>query len=218
MVLSAAAFFVSLVGVTPADAVNTVRRALFAKNAGAVDGISASRTPRPGMLLPLDASGKLPTRALPQGARGERGPRGPEGQAGPMSPIEVLTTKGRSTALPLAGFEALDVSALPVGAGTWLVMASGSVVWDPAAGSIYVQCDLSVAGRAAGSTGRLGSEAGAALASPFSIHVLATAASPTTARVSCFHDQNISGSLRAQDVRITAVRVDRFSERPGDGT
>jgi hypothetical protein len=55
----------------------------FAGNAGAVNGIQASRTPTPNMLLPLDANGKLPT------SIGAVGPTGPAGPAGPAGPVGV---------------------------------------------------------------------------------------------------------------------------------
>lgn len=50
-------------------AVGAVRVALFAQNAGKVNNIQASRTPMPGMLVPLNARGKLPSSVLPAAAR-----------------------------------------------------------------------------------------------------------------------------------------------------
>jgi hypothetical protein len=51
-----------LIAVTPPGeaATATVRNALFAKNAGAVNGIRASRTPRPRRLVALDRRGQGP--------------------------------------------------------------------------------------------------------------------------------------------------------------
>jgi hypothetical protein len=80
--------------------------ATFARNAGAVNGIKASRRPVPGRLLPLGRNGKFPPSvvATARGARGadgaqglpgpagapgpagERGPVGPAGPAGPPGP------------------------------------------------------------------------------------------------------------------------------------
>ena len=54
-------------------------RADVAGNAEAVNGIQASRTPTPNMLLPLDAKGKLPSSI---GAVGPAGPQGPPGVSG----------------------------------------------------------------------------------------------------------------------------------------
>jgi hypothetical protein len=60
----------------------------FAHNAGAVNGIKASRAPKPGRLVPLGRNAKLPAVVLPlrRGERGEPGrpgPQGPQGGSGP---------------------------------------------------------------------------------------------------------------------------------------
>jgi hypothetical protein len=65
--------------------------AAFAANAGAVNGIKASRTPKPGRLVPLGRNAKLPASVVPsrRGARGSTGPPGsvgPQGPAGPLGP------------------------------------------------------------------------------------------------------------------------------------
>ena len=62
--------------------------ASFAKNAGAVNGVKASRKPVPGRLLPLGRNGKFPSSVVPvirgaRGADGAQGPRGAEGAQGP---------------------------------------------------------------------------------------------------------------------------------------
>jgi hypothetical protein len=63
----------------------------FASNAGAVNGIKASRTPKPGRLVPLGRNAKLPGSVVPtirgpRGATGAPGPVGPQGPAGPAGP------------------------------------------------------------------------------------------------------------------------------------
>lgn len=62
--------------------------AAFAFNAGAVNGIKASRTPRPGRLVPLGRNAKLPASVVPtkRGARGLTGTQGPAGAQGPIGP------------------------------------------------------------------------------------------------------------------------------------
>lgn len=59
--------------------------AAFASNAGAVNSIKASRTPKPGRLVPLGPNAKLPASVMPskRGARGLTGPQGPAGPPGP---------------------------------------------------------------------------------------------------------------------------------------
>jgi hypothetical protein len=85
LVLSVSALVVALLGVTPLGeaAGSAVRVALFAKNAGKVSGIKASRRPRPGHLVPLGADGQFPDSVAPRGAQGPRGETGPPGPAGP---------------------------------------------------------------------------------------------------------------------------------------
>jgi hypothetical protein len=60
----------------------------FALNAGAVNGIKASRTPRAGRLVPVGRNAKLPASVVPmqKGARGLTGPKGPAGPKGPTGP------------------------------------------------------------------------------------------------------------------------------------
>ena len=53
-----------------------------------MNGIKASRTPKPGRLVPLGKNAKLPSSVVPtaRGARGLPGPQGPVGPAGPQGP------------------------------------------------------------------------------------------------------------------------------------
>jgi hypothetical protein len=65
--------------------------ALYAKNSDKVDGIHASRIPRPGYLVPLLPNGKFP------GSVGISGPAGPAGPAGPPG-VSGLTLVSVDTA------------------------------------------------------------------------------------------------------------------------
>jgi hypothetical protein len=66
LVISVLALVVAISGVSAVSAAtHIVRAALFAKNAGAVNGIKASRVPRAGRLLALNASAKLPRSVMP---------------------------------------------------------------------------------------------------------------------------------------------------------
>jgi adhesin HecA-like repeat protein len=80
----------ALVVLTVSPAGGAARRSIasFAANAGAVNGIKASRTPKPGRLVPLGRNAKLPTSVVPtaRGARGPSGPKGPAGAQGPAGP------------------------------------------------------------------------------------------------------------------------------------
>jgi hypothetical protein len=86
--LAGAALALAVIAATPAG--GAARRSItaFAANAGAVNGIKASRTPKPGRLVPLGRNAKLPASVVPttRGARGPAGPHGPAGLQGPTGP------------------------------------------------------------------------------------------------------------------------------------
>jgi Collagen triple helix repeat (20 copies) len=79
--------------------------AAYARNAGAVNGIKASRTPRPGRLVPLGRNAKLPASILPlqRGQRGAPGPAGPSGPAGSVGPAGPAGAAGASGPVGPAG-------------------------------------------------------------------------------------------------------------------
>jgi hypothetical protein len=95
LALSIAALTVALLGATPLGeaAGNAVRVALFARNAGKVNGIRASRAPKPGHLVPLGADGTFPDSVGARGPQGPQGPRGAEGPRGPEGPAGASATK-----------------------------------------------------------------------------------------------------------------------------
>ena len=74
-----------LAAATPAGGAARHAVATFALNAGAVNGIKASRTPKAGRLVPLGRNAKLPASVVPT-ARGARGVKGAQGPAGPPGP------------------------------------------------------------------------------------------------------------------------------------
>jgi hypothetical protein len=89
IVLSCVALLVSILGTTGAgqaarDAAGRIP--LFAKNAGTVGGIRASKTPKAGELLPLGNNKKFPASVIPLGIQGLPGIPGPAGPAGPPGP------------------------------------------------------------------------------------------------------------------------------------
>jgi hypothetical protein len=88
VVLAASAVLVAGLGASPVGeaAGDVVRVALFAKNAGKVNGIKAARTPTAGRLLPLGEGGRFPAAVVPPGPRGPEGPPGPTGPQGPAGP------------------------------------------------------------------------------------------------------------------------------------
>lgn len=70
--------------------------AAFARNAGAVNGIRASRNPTAGRLLPLGRNGRFPPSVVPvaRGPRGDAGAQGPAGITGPRGPAGPTGPQG----------------------------------------------------------------------------------------------------------------------------
>jgi hypothetical protein len=105
IILSTAALVIAVFGSTPVGraaidaAVPLARRSFLAdtaKNALQVNKIKASRTPTPGMLLPLDATGKLPASVGAVGAKGDSGAKGDKGDPGTpgtpgLSEVELVS-------------------------------------------------------------------------------------------------------------------------------
>lgn len=87
VVLSFIAVFISLGGPSvAADGVRALstKAGITTKNADKVDGLHASRTPKPGTLLALNKLGKFPAAVLPASVRGPQGEPGATGAAGPQ--------------------------------------------------------------------------------------------------------------------------------------
>jgi hypothetical protein len=124
--LVASALAVALLAVTPLGdaATSVVRRALFATNAGAVNGIKASRQPKPNQLVALGRTGKLPSSVIPaglQGAAGPAGAAGAKGPAGPQGPQGPQGPAGRSALSSLASGERVY--------GVFAVQGQGPNLW-----------------------------------------------------------------------------------------
>lgn len=113
--LALAALVVAVLGFASMGAAGTalkgaapVKSAVYAKNAGAVNGISASKTPKPGKLFPLKKDGKLPESVIPigltiegpQGPAGPQGEKGAKGDTGPPGPQGVPGPQGQGSQGP----------------------------------------------------------------------------------------------------------------------
>jgi hypothetical protein len=109
--LAGAALALAALAASPAG--GAARRSIvaFATNAGAVNGIKASRTPKPGRLVPLGRNAKLPASVVPT-VRGPRGATGAAGPAGPQGPVGAQGPPGATgPAGPGAAKLAYDVPA-----------------------------------------------------------------------------------------------------------
>lgn len=166
--LSACALVVSVLGVTPygeAAGRAIIPLAKKAQNADKVNGIDASRTPKPNQLVALTASAGLPARVLvgPRGATGPAGDRGPKGDAGaspngdpgdpgPAGDPGAAGAQGGTGSSGLSGWEEagdvllvdpMDVkhnfAACPAGK---TVVGGGYVVTGPARGSVIANASF----------------------------------------------------------------------------
>lgn len=100
------------------DVVPFAKKAGFAKNAGKVDGLSASKTPRKNQLLALDKSKKLPASVVPTGSTGPSGPAGPVGPPGAEGALGPAGSQGLEGQQGPAGPQGLEGQQGPVGPAT----------------------------------------------------------------------------------------------------
>jgi len=102
-VLATVALALTALAASPAGGAARRSIAAFARNAGAVNGIKASRSPKPGRLVPLGKNAKLPASVVPtargaQGLPGPQGPAGPQGPVGPQGPAGATGPAGSGAA------------------------------------------------------------------------------------------------------------------------
>ena len=74
-------------------------KGLFAANSDKIDGIHASKTPRSGMLVPLQANAKFPASVVPT----VKGPKGPKGDTGAQGSVGVTGAAGAAGAAGAPG-------------------------------------------------------------------------------------------------------------------
>ena len=117
--LSGVALLLVVLAASPAGGAAGRSIAAFARNAGAVNGIKASRTPKAGRLVPLGRNAKLPSSVVPT-ARGSRGVQGPQGSAGPAGPQGATGPAG-----PGAAKVTFDV---PANTPTGTILTSGGLI------------------------------------------------------------------------------------------
>ena len=103
-----------------------VKRALYARNAGSVDGISASRTPHKGDLIALPSTGKLPASILPASIGGPRGPAGPAGVDGADGSGGSVVSATAGSAVNV-GSAQTSVVTLSLKAGSYALVAKASL-------------------------------------------------------------------------------------------
>jgi hypothetical protein len=176
-----------------------VKRALYARNAGSVDGIRASRTPHKGNLIALPASGKLPLSILPASLKGARGPAGPAGADGTDGSGGSVLVATAGSAVNV-GTAQTAVVTLPLKAGSYALVAKAS---------LHATLDISTPGvTCLLKAGSDGDQADADLSSssddPVALITTHTFAAAGAATLTCAADDS---GVVASDARIIALRV-----------
>ena len=176
-----------------------VKRALYARNAGSVDGIRASRTPHKGKLIALPASGKLPISILPASLKGARGPAGPAGSDGTDGSGGSVLVATAGSAVNV-GTAQTAVVTLQLKAGSYALVAKASLHATLDTSTPGVTCLLKA--------GSDGDQADADLSSssddPVALIATHTFAAAGAATLTCAADDS---GVVASDARIIALRV-----------
>ncbi len=174
-----------------------VKRALYARNAGAVDGISASRVPHKGNLVVLPKSGKLPASILPASIGGPRGPAGPAGPAGDSG--GSVTVGNAPAAVNLAAAQT-GVVTLALKPGTYAIVAKASLHATLDTSTPGVTCLLK-----AGTDGdQVDADLSSSSDDPVALITTHTFAAAGSATLTCSADDD---GVVASDARIVALRV-----------
>jgi hypothetical protein len=176
-----------------------VKRALYARNAGSVDGISASRVPHKGKLIALPATGKLPASILPSSIGGPRGPAGAAGADGTdgSGGSALVATAGAAVNV---GAAQTPVVTLSLKAGSYAIVAKASLHATLDTSTPGVTCLLRA--------GTDGDQADADLSGssddPVALIATHTFAAAGVATLTCAADDD---GVVASDARIIALRV-----------
>jgi hypothetical protein len=174
-----------------------VKRALYARNAGTVDGFSASKAPKKGALVVLPKTGKLPKSILPASIGGPRGPAGPAGPAGADSGAAFTGTA--PAAVNLAATQT-GVVTLALKAGSYALVAKASLHATLDTTAPGVTCQLK-----AGSDGdQVDADLSSSSDSPVALITTHTFAAAGAASFTCAADDD---GVVASDARIVALRV-----------
>jgi Collagen triple helix repeat (20 copies) len=135
IVLSTTALVVAVFGSTPVGhAVGSAvpfathaKTADRASNAGAVNGIKASKTPRAGWLVPLGKDGKFPASVGASGLAGPLGPKGERGEQGAAGPTGPKGAPGAKGATGPAGTPGPPGPRGPSGISGWQYVVSPGI-------------------------------------------------------------------------------------------
>ena len=173
-----------------------VKRAIYARNAGSVDGFSASKSPKKGKLVVLPKSGKLPASILPASVGGSSSAGGSPGSSGDGSAVFVGTG---ATAVNV-GATQTGVATLSLKAGSYAIVAKASLHATLDTSTPGVNCQL----RAAGDGDQIDSDLSSSSDDPVALITTHTFAGTGTVTFTCAADDD---GVVASDARIVALRV-----------
>jgi len=169
-------------------------------------------------------SGKIRARAVqrsdlaPTARGGARGPRGPVGPAGPVGPSDTIQVNRPGVVpIPAAAGGAATIATITLDAGSWLLAANTTVVYNPgAASSDYFECLLQAASGDVLVKGimRGGGTAGSVFAGHVPVQIAVTLAAQTRVGFLCRHDNPVSGEGPYADrTTLQATRIGRLENR-----
>lgn len=199
LVLSLVALAVAILGWTPAGeaAGSWVKQALYAKNAGKVNGIKASKTPVPGRLLALDLAGQFPASVLPQPAQ---------------PPTTDAYSVYRNGPVPIAATWTTIVQLALPEAGAYVVIAKAEVSNAHPANRGAADCALQAG--ADSDRGMVVLEPGSAGTdvAMLTLTVVHQAGGPEAAVFRC--NDYVGGTVSAASTKVTAIRVQNLTNTP----
>jgi hypothetical protein len=176
-----------------------VKRALYARNAGSVDGISASRIPHKGNLIALPSTGKLPASILPASIGGPRGPAGADGADGADGSGGSVLSATAGSAVTV-GAAQTSVVTLSLKAGSYALVAKASLHATIDASAPGVTCLL----RAGTDGDQVDADLSGSSDDPVALIATHTFAAAGVATLTCAADDD---GVVASDAHILALRV-----------
>jgi hypothetical protein len=221
LAFSAAALVIAVLGATPfgqaavravAKAVPVAKVALFADNAGKLNGHKSSSSPGPGQIPLVGTSGKLPASIVPSGGSsgggagpaGPAGPTGATGATGPAGPSAAYSAFANGPITLASGSSYVQVKALSIpAAGNYLVFTKVYLVDGNSTNGAQVECQLS----AQGDSDLAGSSMTPRSQATISLNVVHQFAGAGNAVLSC----NGGPYGEATWIKITAVQVGSLS-------
>jgi hypothetical protein len=218
IVLSGTALVIVVLSATPLgnaarDVVSAIpvfaKTAGFAKNAGAVQGIKASKTPKAGYLLALNTSKKFPASVGAIGPKGPPGAQGAPGAQGPPGPSDAFSRfRNGPVFIPYSASGKASIIHLDLGAGNYAIIGKAWIENDAGTGTSDVECDLALSGGPfdRGRVGLQDKNVGPAKEGTMALTVVGTLAAAGGVDMNCTNFGN--GYTQANYIKVTAIKVD----------